>query len=125
MYSRSGMASTRLQCEGARRGDEPACEWPRLGNEHIPKESQMQHVKVLTPDLRISIGMATYEGERYIGEQLESLARQKLLPFELFVTDDGSTDGTLDILNAFSEGSPFPVRIFRNSTRLGYEENFL
>ena len=75
--------------------------------------------------ITISIAMATYNGDRYIGEQLDSLARQKLLPLELVVTDDGSSDGTLDILKAFSEGAPFPVRIFRNTTRLGYEENFL
>ncbi|HKU26536.1 MAG TPA: glycosyltransferase [Candidatus Sulfotelmatobacter sp.] len=76
-------------------------------------------------DLRISIAMATYNGEKYIGEQLESLGRQTLLPFELVVTDDGSSDRTLEILNAFSEGAPFSVRVFRNATRLGYEENFL
>lgn len=75
--------------------------------------------------LRISIAMATYNGERYIRQQLESLARQTLLPFELIVTDDGSSDSTLEILRAFAETAPFPVRIFRNETRLGYEENFL
>jgi glycosyltransferase involved in cell wall biosynthesis len=89
-------------------------------NDHhrIPIETPM-------PGLRFSIAMATYNGEKYIGEQLESLARQALLPFELVVTDDGSSDGTLDILTDFSESAPFPVRIFRNATRLGYEENFL
>jgi glycosyltransferase involved in cell wall biosynthesis len=75
--------------------------------------------------VRISIAMATYNGERYIQEQLDSLARQTLFPAELVVTDDGSTDRTLSILEAFSAGAPFPVRIFRNSTRLGYEDNFL
>src|SRR4051794_37441524 len=85
----------------------------------------MQQAKALISGLRISIAMATYNGDRYIREQLDSLARQNLLPFELVVTDDGSSDGTLDILKAFSERAPFPVRIFRNPTRLGYEENFL
>lgn len=69
--------------------------------------------------------MATYNGEKYIGEQLDSLGRQTLLPFELVVTDDGSSDRTLDILGAFAESAPFPVRVFRNATQLGYEENFL
>lgn len=73
----------------------------------------------------ISIAMATYNGAKYISDQLETLARQSLLPAELVVTDDGSSDGTLSILEAFSAKAPFPVRVFRNSTRLGYDENFL
>ena len=73
----------------------------------------------------ISIAMATYNGAKYISDQLETLARQSLPPAELVVTDDGSTDGTLSILDAFSTVAPFPVRVFRNATRLGYEENFL
>lgn len=84
----------------------------------------VSHVQTMS-DLRISILMATYNGEKYIREQLNSLARQTLLPFELVVTDDRSTDSTLDILKAYSGSAPFPVRVFRNATRLGYEENFL
>ena len=75
--------------------------------------------------ITISIAMATYNGAKYISDQLETLARQSLPPTELVVTDDGSTDGTLSILEAFSAVAPFPVRVFRNATRLGYEENFL
>jgi glycosyltransferase involved in cell wall biosynthesis len=73
----------------------------------------------------ISIAMATYNGEKYIREQLESLARQSLRPAELVVADDGSTDATLSILESFASVAPFPVRVFRNASRLGYEENFL
>ena len=75
--------------------------------------------------MKISIAMATYNGAKYIRDQLDTLARQSLPPLELVVTDDGSTDATLSIVEAFSEVAPFPVRVFRNSTRLGYEENFL
>jgi glycosyltransferase involved in cell wall biosynthesis len=76
-------------------------------------------------DLSISVAMATYNGARYIAEQLDSLSIQTLKPFELVVTDDGSTDTTLDILEAFAKTAPFPVRIFRNNARLGYADNFL
>lgn len=69
--------------------------------------------------------MATYNGERYIREQLESIARQTLLPLELVVTDDGSTDTTLEIVDDFAGSAPFEVRVFRNETRLGYAGNFL
>lgn len=73
----------------------------------------------------ISVAMATYNGERFLREQLESLARQSVLPAELIVCDDGSTDGTLDILRQFAESAPFRVEIHRNETRLGSGFNFL
>ena len=73
----------------------------------------------------ISVAMATYNGGRFLQEQLGSLARQTLLPFELVVCDDGSTDGTLDLLLRFQAGAPFPVRIHSNETRLGAGFNFL
>lgn len=73
----------------------------------------------------VSVAMATYNGERFLQEQLDSLARQTLLPCELVACDDGSTDGTLDILQRFAANAPFPVRIFRNPFRLGSGFNFL
>jgi glycosyltransferase involved in cell wall biosynthesis len=44
----------------------------------------------------VSVAMATFNGEKHVIEQLESLARQTLMPVELIVTDDGSTDKTVD-----------------------------
>lgn len=73
----------------------------------------------------ISIAMATYNGEKYIREQLNSLAAQTMLPCELVVTDDGSTDRTLEIVRDFARTVPFEVKIYCNKTRLGYAENFL
>jgi glycosyltransferase involved in cell wall biosynthesis len=73
----------------------------------------------------ISIAMATFNGARFIREQLDSLAMQSVLPFELTVTDDGSTDGTLTILSDFAKVAPFPVEIHRNPDRLGYGMNFM
>jgi len=68
--------------------------------------------------------MATYNGEKYIREQLDSLAAQTVLPLELVVTDDGSTDQTLDILDDFKKNAPFEVMIYRNEERLDYGDNF-
>lgn len=74
---------------------------------------------------RVSIAMASFNGERFIRDQLDSLAAQTLLPYELIVTDDGSSDRTLEIIEVFAVTAPFPVFIFRNSRRLGYGANFL
>jgi glycosyltransferase involved in cell wall biosynthesis len=73
----------------------------------------------------ISIAMTTFNGGRYLAQQLESLRAQKSRPYELVVCDDGSTDETLPILRAFAATADFPVRIFLNEENLGFADNFL
>ena len=73
---------------------------------------------------RISIAMATYNGARFLDEQLRSLAGQRYRPFELVVADDGSTDDTLAQIRAFAATAPFPVVIVEGEGRLGYRLNF-
>jgi glycosyltransferase involved in cell wall biosynthesis len=69
--------------------------------------------------------MAAYNGEKHIREQLDSIARQTLLPLELVITDDGSTDATLQIVEEFAGNAPFSVKVIRNPSRLGYADNFM
>lgn len=76
-------------------------------------------------DSPISVAMATYNGARFLREQLASLAEQTLQPAELVACDDGSTDETIAILQDFARKAPFPVRIERNPERLHYGSNFL
>jgi hypothetical protein len=73
----------------------------------------------------VSVAMATYNGERYLAEQLASITAQTLLPSELVVSDDGSTDATLEIVEAFARTAPFPVTVLRNEKNLGFADNFL
>lgn len=75
--------------------------------------------------MKISVALATYNGERFIRQQLESLAGQTRLPDELVVTDDCSSDCTLEIVAEFARTAPFPVRIYRNDRNIGYGDNFL
>lgn len=72
----------------------------------------------------ISIAMATYNGERYIREQLKSLADQSQLPDELVISDDASTDATIGIVRDFARTAPFEIRVERNKKNLGYSQNF-
>ena len=72
----------------------------------------------------ISVALCTYNGAVYLQEQLDSIANQSRLPDELVVCDDVSSDGTVEILEAFARSAPFPVRIFRNPENLGYVRNF-
>ncbi len=73
----------------------------------------------------ISVAMATYNGERFLRDQLQSLAAQTYPPYELVACDDGSTDSTVAILEEFARRSPFPVRLYRNERHLGIGDNFL
>jgi len=73
---------------------------------------------------KISIALATYNGAAFLDEQLRTLAEQTVRPHELVVADDGSTDNTLAIIEAFAEAAPFAVRILEVSKRLGYRLNF-
>lgn len=72
----------------------------------------------------ISIALATYNGERFLEEQLQSIAKQTVQPSELVVCDDRSTDRTMELLEEFRESVPFDVRINRNESRLGPAKNF-
>ncbi|QQE87163.1 glycosyltransferase family 2 protein [Azotobacter chroococcum] len=74
--------------------------------------------------MKISIAMATYNGSRYLPEQLDSFLRQTRQPDELVVCDDCSQDGTLDILRRFQQQAPFPVHIYQNERNLGFVRNF-
>ena len=74
---------------------------------------------------RISVAMATYDGERYLPQMLDSLAAQTRLPDELLVRDDGSTDDTLAVLHEFATRAGFPVRVLPAGDRLGYAQNFV
>ena len=73
----------------------------------------------------VSVVMATCNGAAFVAEQLRSLATQTVLPAELVVSDDASTDGTVDIVRRFASRAPFPVIVRQNDQRLGYGENFL
>ena len=76
--------------------------------------------------VKISVIMCTYNGVAYLGEQLDSLRTQTLPPHELVVQDDGSTDGTMDLLRDYQQRHPgLRIRLFANPERLGYNRNFL
>jgi len=68
--------------------------------------------------------MATYNGEIFIREQLDSFASQSRLPDELVVCDDCSSDSTLEIVKLFADSAPFPVIYIKNSCNTGYTAAF-
>ena len=53
--------------------------------------------------MKISVCMATYNGARFLREQLDSVLNQLSADDELVISDDGSTDGTLDIIKSYGD----------------------
>jgi glycosyltransferase involved in cell wall biosynthesis len=73
---------------------------------------------------RISVAMCTYNGERFLAQQLASIARQSRPPDELVVCDDRSTDRTVAMIREFAASVRYPVRVFENAHNLGVAANF-
>lgn len=66
--------------------------------------------------------MPTYNGETYLREQLDSIYGQTLVPDEVIVVDDCSTDRTVEILKEYSV--KYGLKYFINDTNIGYNKNF-
>lgn len=66
--------------------------------------------------------MPTYNGGKFLREQLDSIYTQTLLPDEVIVVDDCSTDDTIKILEEYKV--KYGLKFFRNEKNLGYNKNF-
>lgn len=76
-------------------------------------------------DLSASVVMTTYNGLKYIHEQLESLRKQSFKPSEVIIYDDCSTDGTYErIVEYIGEHSLSNWKIKKNSQNIGWKKNF-
>lgn len=72
----------------------------------------------------VSVVMCTYNGARFLREQLDSILAQDYPLHEIIIQDDGSTDDTLSILDDYRRQHPALFRIHRNAERLGFNRNF-
>ena len=72
----------------------------------------------------ISIAMATYNGEKFIEEQLDSILAQTIKDFEIVICDDCSNDRTFFILEQYAKKYPL-IKLHKNTKNLGFRENFL
>ena len=70
----------------------------------------------------ISIAMATYNGEKYLKEQLDSIYAQTYKNIEVIVTDDCSTDKTVEILEEYVKSHE--LKYYINEKNLGFVKNF-
>ncbi|OFI48729.1 glycosyl transferase family 2 [Floricoccus tropicus] len=75
--------------------------------------------------VKTAVLMATYNGEKFVKEQLESIKNQELKPDYVFIRDDQSTDSTVEIVKSFIEENSLSNWIIeKNKKNLGWRLNF-
>lgn len=74
--------------------------------------------------MKVSVALCTFNGEKYIKKQLDSILNQTHKVDEIIVCDDVSSDSTLTILNTYKEKHPTLFKIFVNETNLKSNKNF-
>jgi Glycosyltransferases involved in cell wall biogenesis len=73
--------------------------------------------------MKVSIAMAVYNGEKYISRQINSILSQTFTNFELVISDDNSTDGTVEICRNF-QIKDSRITLVKNSGKRGFVSNF-
>lgn len=71
----------------------------------------------------VSIAICTYNGEKYLREQLDSLLYQTHTNIEIVIVDDGSKDSTVNILKDYKLRDN-RIKLFQNEQNLGFVQNF-
>lgn len=72
----------------------------------------------------VSVAMCTYNGEKFIKAQLESILAQTHVPDEIIICDDCSQDSTIDIVSSILKSWNGRYKIIVNQSNLGFKRNF-
>lgn len=82
-------------------------------------------VEGISPLTHVTIFMCTFNGEQFLAQQLDSIANQTFANWSVIVSDDGSTDGTLEILQRYRDNWGEEKLDVRQGPRRGFAANFL
>lgn len=94
---------------------------PRASQQvELPCDSAMHHNRVT-----VAILMCTYNGARFLAEQLDSILQQRFKNWTLYISDDGSTDATLEILKGYQARLEPGRLLMFNGPQQGFGQNFL
>ena len=77
----------------------------------------------MSKDMSVSVVLGTYNGETYLREQLDSIFAQTWFPQEIIAIDDGSSDGTVRILQEYAARTD-RMKVIVNEQNLGFIRNF-
>lgn len=81
-----------------------------------PQKTSQQGQQLAAPAPAVSVVMPLYNARRYVSEAVRSILGQTFTNFELIVIDDGSTDGSCDIVKSVAESDP-RLRLVRQENR--------
>lgn len=73
--------------------------------------------------MKFSIAMTSYNGEKYIREQIGSILSQTISDFELIICDDRSKDATFSIISDYASHDS-RIKVYQNQINLGFKKNF-
>ena len=73
---------------------------------------------------KVNILLSTYNGEKYLEEQLDSLLNQTYQNIDIYIRDDGSHDGTWDIIKKYKEEHARKIFLIESTGNLGYPDCF-
>lgn len=74
--------------------------------------------------MTLSVALCTYNGEKFVAQQLDSILNQHVPVSEIVICDDCSTDGTLKILQSYAKQYPSLIKLHKNTANLGFIKNF-
>ena len=72
----------------------------------------------------VDILLAVYNGGEYLQKQLDSLLSQTLDDICIIIGDDGSSDGSRDVLKSYEKEYPQKIRLYLNEKNIGVKANF-
>lgn len=74
--------------------------------------------------MKLSVALCTYNGEKFIVEQINSIVNQSVKVDEIIICDDGSTDNTIKLCESFQNISNTIIKIYQNEKTLRVSKNF-
>ena len=84
----------------------------------------MKNKKYIDKD-RVAIILCTYNGDKFLEQQLETIKLQTYQEYDLFISDDGSSDSTLKIVNEFKDENPLINSFILKGPKKGFAQNFI
>lgn len=78
----------------------------------------------MIPPMKLSVVVCTYNGARFIDEQIGSIINQTLKPNQIVISDDGSTDNTWEKLQQWQSHYPEIIELYRHPNNVGFNRNF-
>lgn len=73
---------------------------------------------------KISVALCTFNGDKFLKRQLDSILQQHLAVNEIIICDDDSTDETISIVNEYKKRYPEIIYLHQNKPGLGAKKNF-